>query len=628
MLNLCRSLLVGLLLLVTVSLAWASGFVTERAWVEDPTGQMTLAEAQRAPETPFDNKYFTQGFSQSTFWLRLHIDPAAITKPLASNRLIIRIRPPIQDQIQLFDPLHKDDEARLTGDYFDWETDEYQSLNLNYVIPVGQAPRDVWLRLRTNQSTLTVIEVMTEDEVRAADRRQELGSMLYFAVLLVCMGWGILSYINQPDRLVGIYIVREVLAIAYALVMLGYFRALTSGWLPISWLDPISNNVVFVFVACVIWFDSQLIRLFKPNPWLFRAMVSLIISLPVEWALQLMGKPHWAIALTTYVVLIGIVLIFLMVLSTQAWREKQHAKSDEKPIFSKAFLVSVYGIVLSVVLLNRLPSLGLITSQGGILYLNLVYGLLSSVCMMVLVQVRAYRLKKRQQASQHRLEFAEQQAAQERMRRVEQSNFLKMLAHEMKTPLSVVRMAVGNVKVPERSHKMIDRAIADMDGVIERLLQVERLQDKQIALQVSRLDLMDTVQSMISGCPQGDRIQVIGPAALRMESDARFVQIILSNLIDNAVKYSPSDSVIVLKLGQTRDAALLRIENDIGAIDAPDPNCVFDKYYRSERAQAFTGSGLGLYLVKVLADMLSGQVRCILLGQRICFELVLPLANK
>lgn len=118
MLNLCRSLLLGLLLLVTVSLAQAHGFVTERAWVEDPTGQMTLAEAQRAPETPFANKYFTRGFSQSTFWLRLHIDPAAITKPLASNRLIIRIRPPIQDQIQLFDPLHKDDEARLTGDNF------------------------------------------------------------------------------------------------------------------------------------------------------------------------------------------------------------------------------------------------------------------------------------------------------------------------------------------------------------------------------------------------------------------------------------------------------------------------------------------------------------------------------
>lgn len=628
MLNLCRSLLLGLLLLVTVSLAWASGFVTERAWVEDPTGQMTLAEAQRAPETPFANKYFTQGFSQSTFWLRLHIDPARDPKLAADDRLVIRIRPPIQDQIQLFDPLAQSDRVRLTGDFFDWAHDEYRSLNLNFVIPVGQAPRDVWLRLRTNQSTMTFVEVMTEDEVRAADRRQELGTMLYFAVLLICMGWGILSYINQRDRLVGIYIVRELLAIAYALVMLGYFRAFSSGWIPISWLDPISNNVVFIFVACVIWFDSQLIRLFKPNPWLLRATLSLIISLPVEWVLQLLGKPHWAIVLTTYVVLSAIILIFLMVLSTQAWRETQHAKPDEKPIFSKAFLVSVYAIVVSVVLLNRLPIMGLVTAQEGILYLNLLYALLSSLCMMVLVQVRAHRLSKRQQASQYRLEFAEQEAAQERMRRVEQSNFLKMLAHEMKTPLSVVRMAVGNVQVPERTNKMIDRAIADMDGVIERLLQVERLQDKQIALQVSRVDLMATVHSIISGCPQGDRIQVDGPAALWVDSDEHFSRIALSNLIDNAVKYSPSDSVAVLTLGQTRDTALLRIENDIGTIGAPDPDCVFDKYYRSERAHALTGSGLGLYLVKVLAEILGGQVRCTLLGQRICFELMLPLATK
>lgn len=56
-----RRFIGALALLCCAMQAWASDFVTERAWVEDPTGQMTLAEAQRAPETPFDNKYFTQG---------------------------------------------------------------------------------------------------------------------------------------------------------------------------------------------------------------------------------------------------------------------------------------------------------------------------------------------------------------------------------------------------------------------------------------------------------------------------------------------------------------------------------------------------------------------------------------
>ena len=418
MLNLCRSLLLGLLLLVTVSLAWASGFVTERAWVEDPTGQMTLAEAQRAPETPFANKYFTQGFSQSTFWLRLHIDPAAITKPLASNRLIIRIRPPIQDQIQLFDPLHKDDEARLTGDYFDWETDEYQSLNLNYVIPVGQAPRDVWLRLRTNQSTLTVIEVMTVDEVRAADRRQEMGAIMYLAMLVICMGWGVLSFIIQRDRLVGMYIGRELLAIIYGLVMLGYFRALTSGWLPAAWLDPISNTLICLFVTYVIWFDSQLIRQFKPNPWLYRATLSLMLALPVEWALQLMGKAHLAIMLNSYIVFAAILLVFITALSTRAWRETRNAAADQKPVISKTLLVGTYVVILIAVLFNRLPAVGLVPMQEGLLYLNLVYALVSSVMMMILVLVRAYRLNQRQQNAQKHLEMAQLEIAREQARRV------------------------------------------------------------------------------------------------------------------------------------------------------------------------------------------------------------------
>lgn len=622
-----RRILGVFLWLMLAMAAHAADLVTERAWIEDRTGQMTLAEARHSTETPFDTRYFSQGFSRSIYWLRFRIDPANLASQSKSSKdeLVIRIRPPLQDRIQLFDPLDQQDRERLTGDYFDWENDEYRSLNLNFVIPVGHEPRDVWLKLQTHQSTMTMVEVMTMDQARAADRRQELGAMLYFAILVICMGWAFLSYISQKNRLVGAYVIREILAIFYASIMLGYGRVFSSGWLPTIWLDPLSNCILFLFVAYVIWFDTLLIMEFKPNIWLIRAARVLPFALPFQIVLFLSGKAEAAQAINAYVVLSAIVLILCAALSTRAWDETKNAPPDERPVFSKTFLVSIYALVFLIILANRLPIMGFVPAHELVLYLALAYVLLSSVAMMVLVQVRAQRMAKRQQQAQRQVEFAEREAEQERARRAEQSNFLKMLAHEMKTPLSVVHMAVSNVQVPERTNNLIDRAIADMNGVIERLLQVERLQDRQMVLHKSHIDLINLVESICVGAPQGGRVQLVGPASLWIDTDEHFLRIVLSNLIDNATKYSPPDSVILVVCEKSDTLALISIENDLSAVGAPDLARVFDKYYRSEHAHALTGSGLGLYLVKELTKMLSGDVRCSVVGQRIRFELTLPL---
>ena len=613
-------------LLLCAVIAQAHDFVTERAWVEDPAGTMSLAEAQQAPATTFDNKYFTRGFSQSTFWLRLRIDPNTSPDHPATDKLVIRIRPPYQDQVRLYDPLADQDRIRQTGDYFDWAHDEYRSLNLNFVIPVGQNPRDVWLRLRTDQSTMTVVEVMTEDETRAADRRQELATTLYLAVLLVCMGWGSLSYFNHRDGLIGSYIIRETLAISYALVMLGYFRVFTSGWMPVDLLDPVSNIMIWFFVAYVIWFDTRLIREFKPHPWLTRVLLILPWVFPLNMLLFVVGKLYLANIINAYLVILAIFLIMFAAISTRAWQEAQGAPADEQPVFSKAFLLTVYGAVLLVVLLNRLPIMGFMSAQDGFLYLNLVYAVLSSVAMMVLIQVRTSRLHQRQQDAQRRLEVAQLEAEQERAQRVEQANFLKMLAHEMKTPLSVVRMAIGRGETNPRISDMADRAVQDMNGIIERLLDVEKLNDQQLTVQRVSFDLVDLVHKICNGLPEGQRLRLDAPKQLVMQSDVRFVQVILSNLLENAIKYGAVDAPVDIRIGQASVNIAISVCNPVGTAGAPDPAQVFDKYYRAPGAHERTGSGLGLYLVNSLVSLLGGSIRYQEADGMICFDISLPAA--
>lgn len=618
-----RRFVCALVFLLCASFAQAADLVAERAWLEDPSGTMTLAEARQAPTTPLAGKLFTQGYSKSAYWIRLRIDPTHLALS-ASDKLVIRLRPPYQDQIWLFDPLVAQDTVRVTGDYYDWADDEYRSLNLNFVIPVGAQPRDIWLRLKATVSTLTFIEVMTEDEVRAADRRQEMIAMLYLSVLFICLGWAVLARINRKDTLLTGYIIRETFAIGYALAVLGYLRVFSSGWLVPYWVDAITNLLVFGFPAVAIWFDSKLIGEFKPNRWLARFHFGLVFFFPIEAVLALSGHMFWAGRLNAFVIVAAVILVVLCALSTRAWVQARHASSEAQPPYPKTLLVFVYGLVLVVVLLHRLPVMGSTVGQEYFVYFSLLFPLLTSVLLMGLVQVRLYRSAKKQAQEQRRAEIAEIDAQNERAHRIEQSNFLKMLAHEMKTPLSVVRMAVGVTPLPEKTHQAVDRAVTDMNGIIERLLQVERLHDEQIVINRENFDLFEILQSIIGALLQGERIHVSKHGSLIVDSDQQLVRVILSNLLDNALKYSPLGSQVQISVNGMSEAIRVFVENEVGSAGKPNPERAFEKYYRADRAHERTGSGLGLYLVKSLASLLGADVRYVPGEGIVRFELTLP----
>ncbi len=603
-----RRYFLSLIIFLCTITAQANDVVSERGWVEDPSGMMTLSEIKQSKENPLVTKLFSKGYSQSAFWLRLRIDPSRLDDPSVQS-LVVRIRPPYQDQIWIYDPLATKDQVRVTGDYYDWADDEYRSLNLNFVIPVGTAPRDIWFRIKASVSTLTFIEVMTPEQVRAADRVQEIATMLYLSALLACLGWAALTRINRKDKFLSFYLVREVVVIAYVLAVLGYLRVFASGLMPPAWIDQATNLIAFMFISTIIWFDWQLIHEFKPNKWLSRLHGGLIFSLPLELILVIMGKTHEAMRLSSLVIAAAIFLAFASALSTQAWVQARNAPQEEQPLCSKGFLVFVYGFASSLALLHRLPLMGVSSGNDSFVYLNLAHPLLTSITIMILVQVRLQRLSKLQQEKQHRFEIAEIEISNERAQRKEQADFLKMLAHEMKTPLSVVRMVMGGSELPVKTHQIVDRAITDMDSIIERLLQVERLEDDRIDIQHQSIDLLEMVKGLKLSLPEHDRIHVNVQGLVRLQSDLQLVRVILSNLLENALKYSAPDSPVLVTLTGDTEQVFITVENTVCSAGFPDPEQVFDKYYRSALAHQKTGSGLGLYLVKSLANLLGGDAR-------------------
>lgn len=200
----------------------------------------------------------------------------------------------------------------------------------------------------------------------------------------------------------------------------------------------------------------------------------------------------------------------------------------------------------------------------------------------------------------------------EAKRRDEQDRFMSMLSHELKTPISVVHMLMGSDGVPAVARVRIERALADMNLIIERCLQSDQLKFGRVRFRPARCEISSILQEI--------RDQSVDPAHVKVHSDStqpcvtdvELLRIILSNLIDNALKYGARDAPVnVVARDQTRGkrrGILVEVVNGLGPAGAPDTQRAFAKYYRGERARGKSGSGLGLHIAAELTSLAGGTI--------------------
>ena len=623
-----RKILAVVLLALSAAAACSHGPVSERSWVEDPTGTMTLAQVMAAPQQPLTGPYFGQGFSTSAFWIRVRIDPAKWPDAPPDKPLVIRLQPVFLDEFELHDPLAAAGTVRYTGDRHSWILDDYQSLNNNFVVPRGSAPRDIWLRLQTVTSTFSSIEVLDLETAQRKDFRQLIWTLVYQSVLLICMGWGVLSWLSTRDRLVKLYVVREFFITAYALVILGHWRVLGADFLPPESIDTVGNWGIWAVPLVFIWFDIHFLSEFKPHPHLLKALYGFWWAFLCVFLAGAFGYAAWAFRISAVLLTLCFFMVLLVAMSTRVWSD---ANAQKKPVVSKAALIGFYLFVVLLGVFNRLNTMGIISSPLDIWSLLLLHPLLGSLLMVAVLQLRAQQQYKLHQQAEWRIALAERVAQEEKSKRQEQQRFLAMLGHELRNPLSAVNFLAD---AQTREGKQIRRAVQDMRLVIERSVQAERLDDGGFSPRFAATQLPALVDEMIHRA-NSDRLQVTVkdlPAAI--ETDSVLLSVVLANLVDNALKYSPENSVVSfhasLLTGHQPPMVRFCVSNAVGIAGMPDRDRLFEKYYRSPAAQHQVGSGLGLYLVRGLVGSLGGTIDCRSSqgdgGPHLVFEVLLPTA--
>jgi signal transduction histidine kinase len=213
--------------------------------------------------------------------------------------------------------------------------------------------------------------------------------------------------------------------------------------------------------------------------------------------------------------------------------------------------------------------------------------------------------------------------------RNEQNRFLSMLSHELKTPLSVCRMALGSEgEMSETTRAFALQSVQDMDSLVERCLQVDRLQNRGLVLNLQNCHLGETLADVQAASPTPHRLSLQLSILPVIRTDAQMVRVVLNNLIDNALKYAAANSVVQISAcrhdHRRKQGILVVVDNTPGSTGMPDVRQIFKKYYRNPGTQSRTGSGLGLFLVGKLIKQLGGWVRYVPVTGIVRFEFWLP----
>jgi two-component system, chemotaxis family, CheB/CheR fusion protein len=244
---------------------------------------------------------------------------------------------------------------------------------------------------------------------------------------------------------------------------------------------------------------------------------------------------------------------------------------------------------------------------------------------MILLSIEDVSLRKQVDVERKRL-LAEAQHAREEAEQANRTKdaFLATLSHELRTPLATMLMnaqLLRHADLPaakvQRASEAIERSAKAQSQLIEDLLDVSRIVTGRLSLDLRTLSMSDVVQTAVEAAAlQAERKQIsieaqLGPRTGHVSGDPLRLQQVVSNLLNNAIKFTPEHGKVKVFFGNEGGDALLRVSDTGVGIDPGFLPFVFDRFAQEENSSVrrFGGLGLGLSIVRHIVEMHGGSVR-------------------
>lgn len=222
------------------------------------------------------------------------------------------------------------------------------------------------------------------------------------------------------------------------------------------------------------------------------------------------------------------------------------------------------------------------------------------------------------------------------------SEFIGIVSHELRTPLTAIRAALGLLQTgiydtkPDKFKRMIEIAAIDSDRLVRLvndILDLERLESGRAVLEKTTCDAADLIQQAVAIMQaianQQNITFKIHPSNAQVWAATDAIVQTLTNLLGNAIKFSPADSTITLSVQQQTNCVLFQITDQGRGIPADKLEAIFGRFQQVDASDSRTkgGTGLGLAICRSIIDQHGGQIwaeSTLSVGSTFFFTLPLP----
>jgi two-component system OmpR family sensor kinase len=206
-----------------------------------------------------------------------------------------------------------------------------------------------------------------------------------------------------------------------------------------------------------------------------------------------------------------------------------------------------------------------------------------------------------------------------------QRRFIADAAHELRTPVTALRLQLELLRQADESGRQqaledLAAGVARAERLTQQLLAIARVEPDGAELRLTRIDLAELVRSTVTAFSvkaenAGIDLGADAPGALSVKGDFEQLSVLLNNLVENALRYTPSGGVVDVIARQSGSGAVLIVRDDGPGIPEDERERVFERFYRCADAPAAArhagGSGLGLSIVQSIAQRHGSQVQLI-----------------
>lgn len=202
------------------------------------------------------------------------------------------------------------------------------------------------------------------------------------------------------------------------------------------------------------------------------------------------------------------------------------------------------------------------------------------------------------------------------------SNFMRMMSHDLRTPLARIQGMAELIRKesPELNENQqkalatISESSEELTEFIGSILSLSRIESKEMKLQLRSRDINQVLRGVIKNLDylaKRRNVEIVAELEplFSVKVDENLLRTVFTNLIENAIKYSPENSRVLVTTEEIGNEIVIQVADQGRGIHKGELNYVFERFYRAQNSRADTqGNGLGLYLAKYFVELHNGRI--------------------